>query len=116
MVFDLVSFKEPDKNSCYYQIFKMGRYTHDVLVDDILACLHIGFITLCPTIIAAVKHLKEQKEIADKLKKAVRISLETELENHKETSKKENKAEEETQAEIKEEDKENSEISIIEVL
>jgi hypothetical protein len=137
VVFDLVNFKEPDKNSAYYQIFKMGRYTHDVLVDDILSCLHIGFITLCPTFLAAIKNLRENKDISDKLKRIVRSSLENELEKHRDdlkqkskSTKHKNKVESTPQTEDdtkgglkdehenkeKEDSKENSELTILEVL
>jgi len=52
-------------------MFKMGRYTHETLVDDILAWMHIAFITICPTVINALKNLKNNQECLKKLKSKI---------------------------------------------
>jgi len=57
-----LNFKQPDITSVYRNILKMDKFTKEEITDEILSCLNISFITLCPTIIDSIKELQDNPE------------------------------------------------------
>ncbi|CAI2364215.1 unnamed protein product [Moneuplotes crassus] len=80
-VYSLVSYKEPDESSIFQKILKMGKFTKEEITDEVLSCLHLAFITLCPTLISAIKELKDNDEICQELLQDLNNTFDSEIEN-----------------------------------
>lgn len=77
----LVKHKEPDQDSIFERIFQLGKFSKEEIVDEVLSCLHISFVTLCPVFISCIKELQANPEIAQKLSDALEIQFEMENSN-----------------------------------
>lgn len=62
----------------------MGRFSKDEMTDEILAYLHISFITICPTVINAIKELRKNTSCLIKLKDDLRVNFKIDNEKHEE--------------------------------
>ena len=64
----------------------MDKFTKEEITDEILSCLNISFITLCPTIIDSIKELQDNPEWKENMIIDINSVLSHEFEEEKSTS------------------------------